>query len=86
MIKFIPVFLGGESVVTLEDILLFVTGSCYIPSIGFDPEPTIKFLHIRYPIGNRLLNCLELPITKTYQQFKNIVELTIRNTLRVERE
>ncbi|NXS86821.1 G2E3 ligase, partial [Erpornis zantholeuca] len=77
---------SGESVVTLEDILLFVTGSCYIPSIGFDPEPTIKFLHIRYPIGKRLLNCLELPITKTYQQFKNKMEFTIRNTLRVERE
>ncbi|CAN8215322.1 unnamed protein product [Coccothraustes coccothraustes] len=77
---------SGDSVVTLEDILLFVTGSSYIPSIGFDPEPTIKFLHIRYPIGNRLLNCLELPRTKTYQQFKNKMELTIRNTLRVERE
>lgn len=71
---------------TLEDILLFVTGSCYIPSIGFDPEPTIKFLHIRYPIGNRPLNCLELPITETYQQFKNKMEFTIRNTLGVERE
>ncbi|NXO54532.1 G2E3 ligase, partial [Aramus guarauna] len=77
---------SGESVVTLEDILLFVTGSFSIPPIGFDPEPTIKFLHIRYPIGNRLLNCLELPITKTYEQFKNKMEFTIRNTLRVERE
>ncbi|KAI1237782.1 hypothetical protein IHE44_0013869 [Lamprotornis superbus] len=73
---------SGESVVTLEDVLLFVTGSCYIPSIGFDPEPTIKFLRISYPIGNRLLNCLELPVTKTYQQFKNKMEFTIRNTLR----
>ncbi|NXQ79621.1 G2E3 ligase, partial [Nyctibius grandis] len=77
---------SGESVVTLEDILLFVTGSFSIPPIGFDPEPTIKFLHIRYPIGNRLLNCLELPITETYEQFKNKMEFTIRNTLRVERE
>ncbi|KAM4898786.1 G2/M phase-specific E3 ubiquitin-protein ligase [Sylvia borin] len=71
---------SGKSVVTLEDILLFVTGSCYVPSIGFDPEPTIKFLFIRYPVGNRLLNCLELPVTKTYQQFKKIMELTIGNT------
>lgn len=86
VIKLNPFLLGGDSVVTLEDILLFVTGSSYIPAIGFDPEPTIKFLHIRYPIGNRLLNCLELPRTKTYQQFKSKVELTIRNTLRVERE
>uniref|UniRef100_A0A8B9C3A5 G2/M-phase specific E3 ubiquitin protein ligase n=1 Tax=Anser brachyrhynchus TaxID=132585 RepID=A0A8B9C3A5_9AVES len=77
---------SGESVVTLEDILYFVTGSFSIPPIGFDPEPTIKFLHVGYPIGNRLLNCLELPITKTYESFKNKMEFTIRNTLRVERE
>uniref|UniRef100_A0A663MFG9 G2/M-phase specific E3 ubiquitin protein ligase n=1 Tax=Athene cunicularia TaxID=194338 RepID=A0A663MFG9_ATHCN len=77
---------SGESVVTLEDILLFVTGSFSIPPVGFDPEPTIKFLHIKYPVGKRLLNCLELPITKSYKQFKNKMEVTIRNTLRVERE
>lgn len=71
---------------TLEDILFFVTGSFSIPPVGFDPEPTIKFLHIAYPVRNRLLHCLELPITKTYEQFKNKMEFTIRNTLRVERE
>ncbi|OPJ83136.1 G2/M phase-specific E3 ubiquitin-protein ligase [Patagioenas fasciata monilis] len=77
---------SGESVVTLEDILFFVTGSYSVPPIGFDPEPTVKFLHRRYPIGNRFLNCLELPITTTYEQFKNKMDLTIRNTLTVERE
>ncbi|NXI45044.1 G2E3 ligase, partial [Galbula dea] len=77
---------SGESAVTLEDILLFATGSFSIPPIGFDPEPTIKFLHIRYPIRNRLLNCLELPVTKTYEQFKKKMEFTIRNTLRAERQ
>ncbi|NXL91943.1 G2E3 ligase, partial [Alectura lathami] len=71
---------SGESVVTLEDILCFVTGSSSIPLVGFDPQPTIKFLPVSYPIGNRLLNCLELPITRTYENFKNIMELTIRNT------
>ncbi|KFU86787.1 G2/M phase-specific E3 ubiquitin-protein ligase, partial [Chaetura pelagica] len=77
---------SGESLVTLEDILLFATGSSSIPPIGFDPEPTVKFLHISYPVGNRLLNCLELPITKTYEKFKKKMEFTIRNTLRVDRE
>ncbi|KFP69815.1 G2/M phase-specific E3 ubiquitin-protein ligase, partial [Acanthisitta chloris] len=77
---------SGESLVTLEDILLFATGCSSIPSIGFDPEPTIKFLRRSCPIGNRLLNCLELPITESYEQFKNQMELAIRNTLRGERE
>ncbi|XP_056201315.1 G2/M phase-specific E3 ubiquitin-protein ligase [Falco biarmicus] len=71
-----------ESVVTLEDVLFFATGSFSVPPVGFDPEPAIKFLHRRYPVGNRLLNCLELPITQTYEQFKKIMELTIRKTLR----
>ncbi|XP_048804679.1 G2/M phase-specific E3 ubiquitin-protein ligase isoform X2 [Lagopus muta] len=77
---------SGESVVTLQDILFFVTGCSSIPPIGFDPEPTIKFLPVHYPVGNRLLNCLELPITRTYENFKNKMEFTIRNTLRGERE
>ncbi|NXU47767.1 G2E3 ligase, partial [Turnix velox] len=76
----------GESVVTLEDILFFVTGFTSVPPMGFDPEPTIKFLHKRYPVGNRHLNFLGLPITTTYEQFKKKMELTIRNALRAERE
>ncbi|XP_064004370.1 G2/M phase-specific E3 ubiquitin-protein ligase isoform X2 [Pogoniulus pusillus] len=77
---------SGESAVTLQDVLFFATGSLSVPPVGFDPEPTVKFLHIRCPIGNRLLNCLELPITKTYEAFKKKMEFTIRNVLRVERE
>lgn len=86
MIQLHLILLGGESAVTLEDVLFFATGSLSIPPVGFDPEPTVKFLHIRYPIGNRLLNCLKLPITKTYEAFKKKMEFTIRNVLRVERE
>ncbi|OXB83908.1 UNVERIFIED_CONTAM: hypothetical protein H355_009392 [Colinus virginianus] len=77
---------SGESVVTLEDVLFFVTGSSSIPPTGFDPEPTIKFLPVRYPVGNRLLNCLELPITRTYEKFKKKMEFAIRNTLRGKKE
>ncbi|XP_072195006.1 G2/M phase-specific E3 ubiquitin-protein ligase isoform X3 [Excalfactoria chinensis] len=77
---------SGESIVTLQDILFFATGCFSIPPIGFDPKPTVKFLPVHYPIGNRLLNCLELPITRTYENFKNKMEFTIRNTLRGVRE
>ncbi|KAJ6640512.1 hypothetical protein lerEdw1_013666 [Lerista edwardsae] len=76
----------GESAVTLEDILVFATGVHNIPPIGFDPEPTIKFLRIKYPVGKRQLNCLELPITKSYEKFKRILDFAIRNTLRIETE
>ncbi|NXJ80491.1 G2E3 ligase, partial [Trogon melanurus] len=77
---------SGESAPPLEDILLFVTGCFSIPPSGFNPEPTIKFLHPPPPIGNRLLNCLELPPPQTYEQFKSKMEFTPPPTRRVERE
>ncbi|XP_008101116.3 G2/M phase-specific E3 ubiquitin-protein ligase isoform X1 [Anolis carolinensis] len=72
---------GAESGVTLEDILLFATGTCSIPPIGFDPEPSVKFLHISCPIGKRHLNCLELPITKSYTKFKRTLDSSIRSVV-----
>ncbi|XP_020644109.3 G2/M phase-specific E3 ubiquitin-protein ligase [Pogona vitticeps] len=69
----------GESAVTLEDILVFATGVRNIPPIGFDPEPSVNFLHIKCPIGKRHINCLELPITESYKKFKRILDFSIRN-------
>ncbi|XP_030415211.1 G2/M phase-specific E3 ubiquitin-protein ligase [Gopherus evgoodei] len=77
---------GGESAATLEDILVFATGSSSIPPIGFEPDPSVKFLRIKYPVGNRQLNSLELPITKTYEQFKNKMDFAISSALRLEVE
>uniref|UniRef100_A0A8C0HI49 G2/M-phase specific E3 ubiquitin protein ligase n=1 Tax=Chelonoidis abingdonii TaxID=106734 RepID=A0A8C0HI49_CHEAB len=77
---------GGESAATLEDILVFATGSSSVPPIGFEPDPSVKFLRIKYPVGNRQLNSLELPITKTYEQFKNKMDFAISNGLRLELE
>ncbi|CAM4570278.1 unnamed protein product [Lepidochelys olivacea] len=77
---------GGESAATLEDILVFATGTSSIPPIGFEPDPSVKFLHIKYPVGNRQLNCIEVPITKTYEQFKNKMDFAISSALRLEVE
>lgn len=85
LIHFLTFFgLDGESAVTLEDILVFATGTCSIPAIGFEPEPTVKFMGIKYPVGDRHFNCLELPVTRSYEKFKNILDLTIRSTVRLE--
>lgn len=42
------------------------------------------FMDIKYPVGNRHLNCLELPLTKSYEKFKRILDFTIRSTVRLE--
>ncbi|XP_074853012.1 G2/M phase-specific E3 ubiquitin-protein ligase isoform X2 [Carettochelys insculpta] len=76
---------SGESTATLEDILVFATGTSSIPPSGFDPDPSVKFMFIKYPVGNRQLNCLQLPITKTYEQFKNQMDFAISSALRLTR-
>lgn len=65
---------------------MFATGICNIPPVGFDPEPTIKFLNSKYPVAKRYLNSLELPVTKTYEKFKRILDFAISSSLRLEME
>ncbi|XP_038612475.1 G2/M phase-specific E3 ubiquitin-protein ligase [Tachyglossus aculeatus] len=77
---------GGESEVTMEDILFFATGTSSIPPVGFAMAPSIEIMHMDYPLGNRCNNCLVLPITNTYKEFQENMDFAIRNTLRVERE
>ncbi|KAJ8015882.1 hypothetical protein DPEC_G00001140 [Dallia pectoralis] len=69
----------GEEKVTLrlEDILVFVTGASQIPPFGFDPMPTISFLHPtvlggtkkRFPEANTCAIILHLPIHESYEEF-----------------
>uniref|UniRef100_A0A4X2JPI0 G2/M-phase specific E3 ubiquitin protein ligase n=1 Tax=Vombatus ursinus TaxID=29139 RepID=A0A4X2JPI0_VOMUR len=77
---------SGESVVTLEDILLFATGCRSIPPVGFQPTPSIEFLHADYPVGTKYYNKLTLPITNTYKEFQENMDFAIRNALELERE
>ncbi|XP_006835432.1 PREDICTED: G2/M phase-specific E3 ubiquitin-protein ligase-like [Chrysochloris asiatica] len=77
---------GGKSTTTMEDILIFATGCSSIPPTGFKPTPSIECLHMDFPIGNKYNNCLALPITNTYKEFQENMDITIRKTLRLEKE
>ncbi|KAF5925798.1 hypothetical protein HPG69_002249 [Diceros bicornis minor] len=76
----------GKSATTVEDILSFTTGCNSIPPAGFKPTPSIECLHMDFPVGNKCNNCLALPITNTYKEFQENMDLAIRNTLRLEKE
>ncbi|XP_065762361.1 G2/M phase-specific E3 ubiquitin-protein ligase isoform X2 [Muntiacus reevesi] len=76
----------GKSTVTMEDILIFATGCKSIPPAGFKPTPSIECLHMDFPVGNKCNNCLALPITSTYKEFQESMDIAIKNTLRLEKE
>ncbi|KAA0722928.1 G2/M phase-specific E3 ubiquitin-protein ligase [Triplophysa tibetana] len=73
----------------LDMILAFATGATCIPPMGFTPQPTIEFLHIersqsavvsRFPMANTCINCLKLPLHKTYNEFKSSMNFAFANT------
>ncbi|XP_029454866.1 G2/M phase-specific E3 ubiquitin-protein ligase [Rhinatrema bivittatum] len=67
----------GKTVASLEEILNFATGTDSVPPVGFDPVPVIEFLHGKFPVGNSSINCLGLPVTNTYKEFKEAMDLAI---------
>ncbi|ROL55216.1 G2/M phase-specific E3 ubiquitin-protein ligase [Anabarilius grahami] len=74
--------LEEEGPTKLKDILTFATGSNVVPPIGFSPQPSLEFLHNegKYPVANTCINCLRLPIHKSYEDFKNNMDFGIQNT------
>lgn len=79
-----------EGPAKLEKILAFATGATCMPPMGFSPQPTIEFLHSerslqsavvsRFPVANTCINCLKLPLHKTYNEFKSSMNFAFANT------
>ncbi|OCT68723.1 G2/M phase-specific E3 ubiquitin-protein ligase [Xenopus laevis] len=63
----------GATASSLEDILNFATGLPSIPPAGFDPRPSVRFLHKARPKARKYINCLELPVCSSYLEFANIM-------------
>ncbi|MBN3292744.1 G2E3 ligase, partial [Polypterus senegalus] len=66
---------------TLEDIVMFATGLKMIPPLGFEPRPTIKFLHDNspFPTANTCSNTLCLPLHSSYDSFTFHISFEILN-------
>lgn len=84
---FLYIFTEGSTVVTLEDVLIFATGTNRIPPLGLLPSPNLSFLHkddedgqSKFPIANTCANQLKLPIHPSYDLFKENVEFGILNS------
>ena len=78
-------FSDGDSRITLNQILVFSTGTDCIPAIGFEPLPTVGFQHdkrmgyqrdfvSKFPIASTCSNTLYLPVLANYNEFKHFME------------
>ncbi|XP_016089768.1 G2/M phase-specific E3 ubiquitin-protein ligase-like [Sinocyclocheilus grahami] len=77
---------------SLDKILKFATGCSVLPAIGLKPQPSIEFLHPvdsspwyasqreKFPTANTCINCLRLPLHKSYDMFKSNMAFAICNT------
>lgn len=66
---------------TLEDILVFATGSDTEPPLGFPVQPTLEFIHEpvaegikKFPRANTCGLVLHLPIVDSYDAFTSLME------------
>ena len=67
--------------ITLPDILNFVTGSTEVPTTGFVPSSTISFsTTTKYPIASTCSNCLTLPLGLQYEEFHHNMAFGIKNS------
>ena len=62
----------------LSDLLIFATGLDVVPTLGFEPKPSLGFRYpddVRddatagYPVANTCANILRLPVVAHYDDF-----------------
>lgn len=66
-----------------KSILVFVTGLDSVPPLGFSPPLKLKFRHpeadkkvsvFATPYANTCFNTLSIPVTETYNAFKEVMD------------
>jgi len=80
---------AGLCVLSFEELLFFATGLKQVPPLGFNPSPTISFLHdtedggqqSSFPKANMCSCCLQLPaVQSSYDTFVKAVIFGIKNS------
>ncbi|XP_063445700.1 uncharacterized protein LOC134725640 [Mytilus trossulus] len=68
--------------ITLGDVLSFATGADCVPPLGFDPSPSITFLHDSglFPKANTCSMELKLPVSEDFNTFKKNMTFGIANS------
>ena len=60
--------------ITLEDLLAFITGASQLPPLGFEHNPTVIFQDGgKYPISSTCSPSISLPDVEDYHLFKELM-------------
>ncbi|XP_051990890.1 G2/M phase-specific E3 ubiquitin-protein ligase [Xyrauchen texanus] len=70
-----------ETGISLQDILMFATGLDSLPPSTFEPQPQLTFERTsKFPIASTCANTIKLPMSKSYEEFKNAMDFGIQNS------
>ncbi|KAI7790393.1 putative G2/M phase-specific E3 ubiquitin-protein ligase-like [Triplophysa rosa] len=70
-----------EAGLSLQDILMFATGLDSLPPSTIVPQPKLCFERTSsYPISSTCTNTIKLPMSKSYESFKNAMDFGIQNS------
>ncbi|XP_018590207.1 G2/M phase-specific E3 ubiquitin-protein ligase [Scleropages formosus] len=72
----------GRCATSLEDILIFATSKDIVPAMGFNPNPSVSFVHSLSSVGTvperqPCYNKIVLPVATTYEIFKKHLEYAV---------
>ncbi|XP_016106878.1 G2/M phase-specific E3 ubiquitin-protein ligase-like [Sinocyclocheilus grahami] len=74
-------FSEQETGVSLQDILMFATGLDSLPPSTIVPQPRLSFERTsKFPIASTCANTIKLPMSKSYEEFKNAMDFGIQNS------
>ncbi|XP_062863347.1 G2/M phase-specific E3 ubiquitin-protein ligase isoform X2 [Trichomycterus rosablanca] len=72
----------GRCATSLEDILIFATGTDMVPAISYNPAPSLSFFmplepSCAFPQSQKVTNHLILPLLSSYELFKKHLEYAV---------
>jgi len=74
-------FSEQETAISLQDILMFATGLDSLPPSTIQPQPLLTFESTsKFPIASTCANTIKLPMSKSYEDFKNAMDFGIQNS------
>nr|XP_021332031.1 G2/M phase-specific E3 ubiquitin-protein ligase-like [Danio rerio] len=70
-----------ETGVSLQNILMFATGLDSLPPSTIVPQPRLIFERSsKFSIASTCANTIKLPVSKSYDEFKNAMDFGIQNS------
>ena len=80
--SFYPLLLSEkETVLSLQDVLMFGTGLKEIPPAAIQPQPQLMFeWSSRFPLPGTCANTVKRPVAHSYEEFQEAMDYGMQNS------